>query len=553
MCRFRMRLTALLLFGLLLSFTAAAEGGADGSGTTGAARLELFTTADRCQACHNGLTDGAGRDLSIGSDWSASMMANSARDPYWHAAVRREVTDHPTLGAAIEDECSKCHMPMARFAIHTAGGQGPVFDHLGPAPAAAVSATHALDGASCTLCHQIQPDKLGERESFVGGFVIDTATPPGQRKVFGPYDVDAGRQRLMRSASRFEQGESTHVQGSELCATCHTLFTHAYGPDGKVIGELPEQVPYLEWQHSAYDGKQDCQDCHMLSTENVAMSSVWGQPRDTIRPHVFRGGNFLMLRMLAGHRVPQQVQASPRELGAAAERTVEHLQSSSADVSLSCAGVSGGRLEVEVTVTNLAGHKLPTAYPSRRAWLHLTVTDAADRLLFESGMLQPDGAIAGNDNDADPARYEPHHPLIDQPDKVQIYEAILGSPDGTVTTGLLTATRYLKDNRLLPRGFDAKSASANIAVQGAATTDADFTAEGDRIRYSVAVGDSEGPYRVRAELLYQSIGYRWAHNLAPYDAAEPQRFVAYYREAAGDSAVSLASQEILVGAGAARP
>lgn len=37
-----------------------------------------------------------------------------------------------------------------------------------------------------------------------------------------------------------------HLQSSELCATCHTLYTHALGPGGEVIGELPEQVPYLE-------------------------------------------------------------------------------------------------------------------------------------------------------------------------------------------------------------------------------------------------------------------------------------------------------------------
>src|SRR5262245_32771285 len=56
---------------------------------------ELFQTSDRCFACHNGLSTPAGEDISIGSSWRASMMANSARDPYWQAAVRRESIDHP--------------------------------------------------------------------------------------------------------------------------------------------------------------------------------------------------------------------------------------------------------------------------------------------------------------------------------------------------------------------------------------------------------------------------------------------------------------------------
>ena len=84
-------------------------------------------------------------------------MANSARDPYWHAAVRREVLDHPAAQAAIEDKCSTCHMPMARFDAAAAGGQGEVFANLAPA-----APQHALaaDGVSCTVCHQIAADGL---------------------------------------------------------------------------------------------------------------------------------------------------------------------------------------------------------------------------------------------------------------------------------------------------------------------------------------------------------------------------------------------------------
>ncbi|HUG43948.1 MAG TPA: c-type cytochrome [Acidobacteriota bacterium] len=61
-----------------------------------------------CMACHNGLTDASGQDVSFGFDWRATMMANSARDPYWHAAVRREAIDHPLAAEAIENECAAC-------------------------------------------------------------------------------------------------------------------------------------------------------------------------------------------------------------------------------------------------------------------------------------------------------------------------------------------------------------------------------------------------------------------------------------------------------------
>src|SRR5512145_2787996 len=45
-----------------------------------------FVPSSQCIACHAQLTAPTGEDVSIGYDWRASMMANSARDPYWHAA-----------------------------------------------------------------------------------------------------------------------------------------------------------------------------------------------------------------------------------------------------------------------------------------------------------------------------------------------------------------------------------------------------------------------------------------------------------------------------------
>src|SRR5690348_12859754 len=66
----------------------------------------LFSASDRCLACHNGMTTRDGEDVSIGFAWRASIMANAARDPYWQAAVRREIVDHPQASATIQDECS---------------------------------------------------------------------------------------------------------------------------------------------------------------------------------------------------------------------------------------------------------------------------------------------------------------------------------------------------------------------------------------------------------------------------------------------------------------
>ena len=75
---------------------------------------------------------------------------------------------------------------------------------------------------------------------------------------------------------------------------------------------------------------------------------------------------------------------------------------------------------------------------------------------------------------------------------MQIYESILGDPGNRVTTGLLSAVDYLKDNRLLPKGFDKATAVQDIAVRGDARADADFAGGSDRLRYSVATAEAPG-------------------------------------------------------------
>src|SRR5712672_3282137 len=105
--------TAFLL--AVLAFLCASSGGASKPNAGQNALKPRFQTSDRCLACHNGLTTPSGKDVSIGFDWRSSIMANSSRDPYWQASVRREGIDHPESRAAIEDGCADCHMPISRY------------------------------------------------------------------------------------------------------------------------------------------------------------------------------------------------------------------------------------------------------------------------------------------------------------------------------------------------------------------------------------------------------------------------------------------------------
>jgi hypothetical protein len=502
-----------------------------------------FATAETCMACHNGLSTASGEDISIGTEWRGSIMANSARDPYWQAAVRRETLDHPEAAADIEDECAVCHMPMSRARERAAGQKGRIFAHLPAGSSDDPEDRLAHDGVSCTICHQISPQGLGTPASFTGGFVLDVTRPGATPPLFGPFKIDDGRTRVMQSSSGFQPAESAHMRQSELCATCHTLITKALGPDGQVVGRLAEQVPYLEWRHSAFPGEQQtCQSCHMPAVrEDTAISAVLGVPRPGVARHVFRGGNFFMLGMLNRFREELGVKALPQELNAATRWTVEQLRSETATVTVDRAAVAGGRVEADVAVRNLAGHKLPTGYPSRRVWLHVRVTDGGGRAVFESGALSPAGAIAGNDSDEDPRRFEPHHTEIREAGEVQVYESVMADHTGAVTTGLLSGVRYLKDNRLLPRGFDKGTAPPDVASDARAAADHDFEAGVDRVRYSVDVAGARGPFTIDVALRFQPIGYRWAQNLSGYDAAETRRFVSYFNAMAPGSAEALAT------------
>ena len=252
-------------------------------------------------ACHNGLTTPTGEDVSIGVSWRASMMAHSSRDPYWQGAVRREAIDHPEHAAAIEDECSICHMPMTTYPARAAGGLGKVFAHLpigdrGTDPLAA-------DGVSCTVCHQITDERLGSPESFTGGYVLNVASP-GRPAA----DVRAVRGRRWPDA-RDAVGDraDAHRIAPRPPVRAVRHVPHAVHPaldaEGRAVGRLPEQVPFLEWQHSAYNTERSCQDCHMPPVaEPTPIASVLGEPREGLSRHTFLGGNFFMLRMLNRYR-----------------------------------------------------------------------------------------------------------------------------------------------------------------------------------------------------------------------------------------------------------
>ena len=493
-------------------------------------RGEFFSSSGACAVCHKNHLDEAGKDISIDTFWRGTMMANSARDPYWQASVRAETLANPALDSVIQDTCSTCHTPMARTTHKFAGAEGMVLDEGFLNPENELH-TLGIDGTSCTLCHQIDADHLGNKESFDGAFRINTELPTGQRVNHGPYPVGQNLVQIMQSTSGFIPQQGLHLQTSEMCATCHTLYTPIIDDEGEVVGHFPEQMPYLEWLASDYADQQSCQDCHMPVAKGSVVLSVTGGPaRSPFSQHSFVGGNTYALSLLRNFGEEIGVTASSAQIEAALRRATEQLQKETAQIKLEDVEIVDSKLRASVKVSHQVGHKFPSGYPSRRVWIHLTVYDASGNVIFDSGNWRSDGAIVGNDNDSDAALYEPHYQIIENGEQVQVYEAIMGDANGGVTTTLLSGFAYLKDNRLIPVGFDRALVEEDIAVLGNAAEDLDFQGGSDTVMYEIALTDTTRSYTVTVELLYQSIGYRWAQNLSTYNAPEPDRFLNYFSE-----------------------
>jgi hypothetical protein len=491
-------------------------------------RGELFSASGACTACHTNMVDQAGQDVSIDAQWRSTMLANAARDPYWTATVRSETSQAPQLNSEIQKKCATCHMPMAEVTLVSKDQEVLILDQGLQNPAHPLH-NLAMDSVSCTLCHQIEPDNLGQPESFSGGFLIDTTIPQGERLAYGPFQTDDNLVALMQGASGFIPKQTEHMGQAEVCGNCHDLYTPYLDSTGEVAGEFAEQLIYSEWANSAYKGEKSCQACHMPQAQGgVQLSITGGTLREPFNQHVFVGGNAYMLRIIQQDGEALEVTAGPGQFKNTIEQTINQLSSQTAKLTLQQVQVKDGALLAEVQIENLAGHKFPGGYPSRRAWLNVRVMDGAGNPVFESGKVSENGAITGNDNDLDPATYEPHYTQLSSPDQVQIYESIMVNSDGEVTTTLMRGAGLIKDNRLLPAGFKPNPDIPELDPQGEAAQDPDFTGGGDSLGLQIDLGQAQGPFTLEVTLLYQTIGFRWADNLRQGSGAEIEHFGQLY-------------------------
>ncbi len=503
-----------------------------------------FITAGRCAGCHGrdllgvASIDDQGRDVNVVNDWRSSMMANSARDPFFRAKVRHESLVNPAHADSLQNKCLGCHAPLGMHEERLLGNPLFTLAHLD-------TSRLGLDGVSCLSCH-------GQREATAGSFFSGELEFDSAR-VYGPYSDDQINPAIMEFFVRFTPGFGSHIVNSKVCAGCHTLITETVDLNGEFTGdEFVEQATYHEWLNSVYSANGTmCNTCHLPRINDgiiLAAEYPFLNEQSPFGLHHLVGGNAHMLRLLKQFKDTLDIPATDVQFDSTITRTERMLRDRTLDASLTLLDRTTDTAYFSLRLENKAGHRFPSGYPSRRAFVEFIVLTTEGDTVFKSGRLNSGDEVEGHD-----MPYEPHHDVITSGDQVQIYELVMGDVNGDVTTVLERAKEPIKDNRLVPLGFTSTHyAYDTTRVAGVPVSDADFNLntfgdEGtgaDIVRYHVPVTGVSGGLRAYARVWYQPVPPGWNAELFSVSHPEIQAFADML--AASDRSPSLVATDSLL-------
>ena len=434
---------------------------------------------------------------------------------------------NPAHQSAIENKCLSCHAPLGMHEERMLGH---------PPFTAAMLDTSVMgrEGVSCLACHMQDPDSAGH--FFSGQEHYDSA------HVWGPYSDASINAAIMEFFVGFRPGYGEHIHDGRVCAGCHSLITETLDLEGDPTGgEFIEQATWHEWKNSVYqaDTNTTCRGCHMPRIQDaIVLASEYAflQGHSPFGLHHLAGGNAMMLRLLKANKDELGIPATDAQFDSTIARTLRHLHSS-VDLDLVLMDRTNDTAFVEARLLNLIGHKFPSGYPSRRAFVRVFALSAEGDTLFQSGAWDGTNEVIGHD-----AGYEPHHDVITQGDQVQIYEMVMGDVNGNVTTTLERAATPLKDNRLVPHGFSTLHPSYDTAmIAGVPASDIDFNHNalgiegnaGDIIHYHLPMNGYSGALTVHARIFYQPVPPLWNQEMFGQHSAAIDTFRTMYMQAEG--------------------
>ncbi len=513
-----------------------------------------FVTAGRCAGCHGhdelgiAMVAPEGEDVNVVDDWRSSMMANSARDPFFLAKVEHEGLVNPGIKEQMEHNCLKCHAPQAVFEQQLLGN--PPFTM-----AQFDTSVMAHDGVSCLACHMQNPDSAGRH--FSGNLHFDSA------RVWGPYTDEQINPAIMQYFVNYTPDQGSHILDGRACAGCHTAINQPVDLQGNATGtSFFEQTMWQEYVNSVYYGtQQNCRSCHMPRIQDpviLASEYIFLNGQSPFGKHHLTGGGSFMLKLMRDNIDALDIPATAAQFDSTLARTDRTLKAS-VEMDLVVADRTADTLFLDVGLTNITGHKFPSGFPNRRAFVQVVALTATGDTLFRSGTWDSTYEVHGHD-----PLYEPHHQVITSNDQVQIYEMVMGDVDFNVTTTLLRAVHKLKDNRLAPIGFSTTHNSYDtVRIAGLAVSDPDFNQDaggqegngGDIVHYHIPLHGHPGAVEVRASVFFQQVPPRWNAEMFSHQGQRIDSFRALYNAADGtpDLAAAVSLVDIGTGMGPVRP
>jgi len=427
--------------------------------------------------------------------WVVSLMAQSARDPVFHAAFAIANQDADKAGAF----CIKCHIPAAHYRGNGDAAEIPFFDE------------EDMDGINCNFCHRAvspeggamgYPGEPADPDTPIladltaqgllpvsegnGQLVVD----PGDSRR-GPYDdVPANYHGVDEFGNPIPIITSPYHRDSAFCGSCHEVSNPVFvidnpGEAGQITpmgmehpthdlnDMVPEQRTYSEWLNSEFadggvvfpDGRfggalddslpvSSCQDCHMPDQVGGACGFYEAPPffeRPDVGAHSFAGGNTWVLDAIATQMgVDADYYGLTQDRRDAANARTEQMLRDASDMELS---VDAG--ELNVRIINQSGHSLPTGYPEgRRMWINVKFFDDGDNLVAEHGAYDMMSATL---DDASTKVYEKQMGMTQE-----VADAANLEPGKSLH--LVLNNEVISDNRIPPRGFK----NADFAAFGGA-------------------------------------------------------------------------------------
>lgn len=456
-------------------------------------------------------------NVSPYGEWRWSPMGLAGRDPVFFSQLDSELAflNHQTAKQQmVVNTCMNCHGAMGKKSF---AAEHPdkdfkvdfVYD-TDPSTLGFKYGGLARDGISCMVCHRMAAPKDPSLPYFLANHIngVFDLAPPDQLN--GPFKDDVITTYPMDTGMGVKPKYNPYLQSSQMCGSCHTILLPVLDCSNSAKMSV-EQNTYPEWLNSQYRNEygsvgpnpKTCQDCHMPAgyvnavnhlnvpviqdriaivqdltlpaTEHLATPD---QLNVRFRPVGFRrhellGINGFLLQMfqipvnnddnneVLGVRLKDYMTGFTADLQNASDNIVQQAEHSTASVEISKWEVSGGKLIVEVTVTNQAGHRFPSGVGFRRAFLELQAT-LDGKPFWTSGTTNDKGQITDFAGKVLPTeffqdgQYQPHfnqaHP-IQSTDQVQIYEELVQNADRQFTTSFTRRDFDIKDNRLLPIGW----------------------------------------------------------------------------------------------------